>query len=178
MTHTQTVDHLVIKSGNKNPTKAILQFPSMSFPCIIGGGGSGVKRAEGDGITPVGRWQPLFFLYRKDRLAKPISLLPGFTISQNDSWCDNPASARYNLPLAIVPDLTAERLWRDDNLYDLIVVLNHNTFPQVNNRGSAVFLHLFNEHTRHTQGCIAFAKNNLVKIIQVIDHRTTITISR
>lgn len=69
-----------------------------------------------------------------------------------------------------------ERLWRDDNLYDLVVVLGHNDAPRVRNRGSAVFMHVARPGFAATEGCVALRASDLRRVLQVIKRNSQIII--
>ena len=180
MRHTQTVDQLVIKPqrqpNSTNYASARIFSDCFSLPCKIGHGGIGIKNAEGDGVTPFGDWKLAYYLYRKDRIKKPVSLLPGFPVKLNDSWCDMATSKRYNQPLGFPMPGTSEALWRNDNLYNLIVVLDHNSLPFIKGRGSAIFIHVAEPSTSHTQGCIALTHSDLLKLLAICKPQTRILI--
>ena len=53
-----------------------------------------------------------------------------------------PGDRHYNRPFDVPPGSKADRLWRDDQLYDFIIEIDHNTRPRVAGRGSAVFIHV------------------------------------
>src|SRR4051794_4460545 len=89
----------------------------------VGTGGVGVKRREGDGITPVGRWPVRQVYYRADRVAKPQTALPVEAIAPDSGWCDAPGDPNYNRPVRLPYTASAERMWRDDGLYDVVMVL-------------------------------------------------------
>jgi L,D-peptidoglycan transpeptidase YkuD (ErfK/YbiS/YcfS/YnhG family) len=126
------------------------------FPCAVGRAGVGAKRGEGDGITPAGRWPVRRVLYRPDRVRPPETALPIAAIDPADGWCDDPADpARYNRPVTLPYPGSHEALWRDDRLYDLVVVLGFNDDPPVPGRGSAIFLHRARDHFAPTEGCVA-----------------------
>jgi L,D-peptidoglycan transpeptidase YkuD (ErfK/YbiS/YcfS/YnhG family) len=46
-------------------------------------------------------------------------------------------------------------MWRDDPLYDLVLVLNHNDRPRRRGAGSAIFVHVARPGYEPTAGCIA-----------------------
>jgi L,D-peptidoglycan transpeptidase YkuD (ErfK/YbiS/YcfS/YnhG family) len=50
---------------------------------------------------------------------------------------------------------SAERMWRDDHAYDVVVVLGHNDDPVRPGAGSAIFWHLAQPDWRATEGCVA-----------------------
>ena len=129
----------------------------LGFRCALGRGGiapAALKR-EGDGRTPLGRYRILELLYRPDRLMRPRTKLPVRALRRDDGWCDDPRDGRYNRPVRLPVHAGAERMWREDGLYDLVVVLDHNTRPRVRGRGSAVFLHAARENLAPTEGCVA-----------------------
>ena len=59
-----------------------------------------------------------------------------------------------------------ETLWRDDHLYDIIVVLGHNDAPVVPGAGSAIFLHVAAPGYSPTEGCVAVAIEDLLAILR------------
>ena len=129
--------------------------------CAIGPGGTAAGKREGDGTTPVGRFLLRRLLYRPDRLRPPVSGLPANPISPGDGWCDDPADALYNRPVRLPYPARHERLWREDEVYDLIAVLGHNDDPAVPGAGSAVFLHVARPDFSPTAGCIVLSLGDL-----------------
>jgi L,D-peptidoglycan transpeptidase YkuD (ErfK/YbiS/YcfS/YnhG family) len=136
------------------------------WACAIGRGGMKTDKREGDGATPVGSWALRRVMYRADRLlAAPPTALPVDTIGPADGWCDDPNDAAYNLPVALPCSASHERLWRDDHVYDVVVVLGHNDAPPVPGRGSAVFLHVARPGYLPTEGCVALALPDLLALL-------------
>ncbi len=178
MMRTQLVDQLVISTTRKTASNGIIRANQTDFSCKIGRSGIGIKNREGDGKTPIGSWRMLYFLFRADKIYKPRSSLPGFKISPCDSWCDLSISHRYNYPLARILPQSSEALWRGDNLYDIVVVLDHNTTPNVRGRGSAIFMHLRTKTSNYTQGCIALYQADLQKILRISGPNTKILIAQ
>jgi L,D-peptidoglycan transpeptidase YkuD (ErfK/YbiS/YcfS/YnhG family) len=82
-------------------------------------------------------------------------------------WCDAPDDPAYNRPVTLPYPASAERLWRDDGVYDLIVVLGHNDDPVIAGAGSAIFLHLARPDYAPTQGCVALAAGDLEALLRV-----------
>ena len=135
--------------------------------CALGRSGvvaATVKR-EGDGATPAGRWPLRRVLYRPDRLRAPITRLHVTPLETCDGWCDAPGDLAYNQPVTLPYAASAERLWRDDPLYDLIVVLGHNDDPVVAGHGSAIFLHVARPDYAPTEGCVALARADLLAVL-------------
>ena len=71
-----------------------------------------------------------------------MTRLPVRRIAPDDAWNEDPDDRRYNRPVKLAPGSTADRLRRDDQLYDFIIEIDHNTRPRVARRGSAVFIHV------------------------------------
>jgi L,D-peptidoglycan transpeptidase YkuD (ErfK/YbiS/YcfS/YnhG family) len=124
----------------------------------------GGKR-EGDGATPIGRFAFRYLLYRPDRLRPPPTGLGRRALSPRDGWCDDPGDVLYNRPVTLPYRARHERLWREDDIYDLIVVLGHNDDPVVPGAGSAVFLHVARPDFSPTAGCIVLGKDDLLALL-------------
>ena len=120
---------------------------------------------EGDGATPLGILPIRRALYRPDRGPPPLTALPVAAIAPDDGWCDAPDDPAYNRPVKLPYPASAERMWRDDGLYDLVVVLGHNDDPPEAGRGSAIFLHLAKPDYAPTQGCVALARPDLEAVL-------------
>jgi L,D-peptidoglycan transpeptidase YkuD (ErfK/YbiS/YcfS/YnhG family) len=121
----------------------------------IGPAGIAVKGGEGDGITPRGIFPVREVFYRADRIVKPDVKLSLRALAPDDGWCDAPGDANYNRLVKLPYPASAETLWREDHLYDLVAVLGYNDAPVALGRGSAIFLHLARDDYSHTQGCVA-----------------------
>ena len=133
--------------------------------CTIGRGGIRTDKCEGDGATPAGLFALRRLLYRADRLQRPRTGLPIQAVAAHDGWCDHPDDPQYNRQVSLPYPARCERLWRSDNLYDLIVVLGHNDSPIVPGEGSAIFLHVAASDYRPTEGCIAVAHDALLMLL-------------
>ena len=131
--------------------------PAGAARCQLGKGGvlPAADKREGDGASPAGDWPLLFVLYRPDRRGAPVTALPVVPLRAGDGWCDAPDHPLYNQPVRRPFRASHEALWRDDRLYDVIVVLGHNLSPVSPGAGSAIFWHLTHPEGRPTQGCIA-----------------------
>ncbi len=152
-----------------DPTTRTLTAFGRTIPCAIGRGGtiaSAMKR-EGDGATPIGTWPLMAALLRPDRVAFPGTALPWRWSRKDDGWSDDPADANYNRPVRHPHPFSAERLWREDGLYDVIVVLGHNSAPPVPGAGSAIFLHCWNE-AKPTEGCVAIPRDDLLTLLPLL----------
>ena len=136
------------------------------FRCAIGRGGIRRDKREGDGATPVGGWTMRRLLYRADRIALPETALPASVIGRADGWCDAPGDPSYNLSVRRPYPASAEALWREDGVYDLIVPLGYNDGPIVPGAGSAIFLHLARPDFSPTEGCVALAVADLLAVLR------------
>ena len=142
-----------------------LQCGNRVFRCTLGRGGVTTDKREGDGATPAGNYPLRQLLYRSDRLAPPTNALPTSPLRPRDGWCDDPGHSAYNRPVTLPLDASAESMWRDDHLYDLVVVLGYNDDPVVSGLGSAIFLHVASPEYSPTEGCIALAKEDLLTVL-------------
>ena len=147
------------------------------IPCIIGRGGAVAAddKREGDGATPLGAWPLRGALLRPGWTAMPE--LPWRWLRPADGWSDDPADAAYNRPVSHPHHFSAERLWRDDAVYDAIVVLGHNDTPPVAGSGSAIFLHLTRDDRRPTEGCVAIDRDAMTALLPKLSAGQTLTIN-
>lgn len=150
-----------------------------TYPCSLGGAGTSNIKQEGDGTTPTGTFLLRKIFYRPDRINKNDikSSLPMQALQLNDGWCDDTNCKEYNSYIKLPFSGSHENLWRDDNVYDVIVVIGYNDNPVIKQKGSAIFLHVARDGYPPTAGCIAFSKNDLLEILGKVSAKTTITIS-
>ena len=145
-----------------------LDLGGSSVPCALGAAGviPAADKREGDRRTPIGDWPLRQVLYRPDRPGgSPVTALPVQAIGRDDGWCDAPGDDAYNRPVKLPYAASAEALWRDDELYDLVVVLGYNDDPAVAGAGSAIFLHLAKADYGPTEGCVALARPHLEALL-------------
>jgi L,D-peptidoglycan transpeptidase YkuD (ErfK/YbiS/YcfS/YnhG family) len=132
-------------------------------------GRSGVKPAadkrEGDGASPAGVWPIRRVLYRPDRGPPPATAFELQPISRHDGWCDDPKDPAYNQPVYLPYPASAEHMWLESGVYDIVVILGHNDDPVVPGMGSAIFLHLSQPDYSPTQGCVAVPKVDLEALL-------------
>tara|TARA_Y200000002_G_scaffold215753_1_gene178059 strand:+ start:931 stop:1425 length:495 start_codon:yes stop_codon:yes gene_type:complete len=144
--------------------------------CALGLNGLTNNKIEGDLSTPIGIFQFNKIYYRADRLGHTNFLLNSSVIQKNDGWCDDKKSEFYNQHIKFPFDDSAEHLYRDDCIYDIICVLNYNTSPIIPGQGSAIFLHVARPNFEGTEGCIAIKKEALLKIATKLSNESKITI--
>jgi L,D-peptidoglycan transpeptidase YkuD (ErfK/YbiS/YcfS/YnhG family) len=142
------------------------EFGERRFRCALGRAGvtAGAEKREGDGASPVGVWPIRKVLYRPD-VGAPATALPSEPIARNDGWCDDPEDPAYNRPVKLPFRGSFEKLWRDDHIYDVVVVLGHNDDPPKPHMGSCIFLHLARDDYSPTQGCVALARADLEAVL-------------
>ena len=161
--------HIII---NKN----YLTYNKLKVKCTIGRNGIGYKRKEGDLITPYGQFNIKYILYRKDRV-KVSTKLKKKTIKKNMGWCDDPKSSHYNKLVQLPFAHRHEKLFKKENTYDIILVLNYNMNPIKKNKGSAIFIHVAKNDLKKTEGCVSIKKASLIKLIKKINQNTKVKIS-
>ena len=154
-----------------------LEYKNFKFRCALGKAGVKTKIKEGDNITPKGTYKILNIYYRKDRIKKIKSSINKIKINKNMGWCDDTQSKYYNKQIKLPSELSHEILYRKDNIYDIVCVINYNINPTVKNKGSAIFLHIAKKKYQKTQGCIALKKIHLIKLLSIIKKNTKIKIS-
>ena len=132
-------------------------------------GRSGVKPAadkrEGDGASPAGVWPIRRVLYRPDRGPPPATAFELQPISRHDGWCDDPQDPAYNRPVYLPYPASAEHMWLESGVYDIVVVLGHNDDPVVPGMGSCIFLHLSRPDDSPTEGCVAVPRAELEELL-------------
>ena len=156
--------------------KKFLSFNNYKAKCALGKRGIGFKRKEGDLITPKGDFKIKYILYRKDRINKIQTKLKKIIIKKNMGWCDDPKSVKYNKLIKLPSNYKYEKLYKRENIYDIILVLDYNMNPVKKNKGSAIFIHVARKDFKKTEGCIALRKDYLLKIIGKLKKNTKVKI--
>ena len=153
-----------------------LKYKELKFKCALGKAGIGNKKIEGDNITPKGTFKIVKIYYRKDRIKKMPSKFKLIKITKKMGWCDDPKSKNYNQLINLPFQYRYEKLYRTDNIYDLILVLNYNLNPIIKNKGSAIFIHISRKDYKPTRGCVGLTKRNLLELVQSIKKEEKIKI--
>lgn len=168
--YTSGTDDIIVRATGT------LSFRDKEYRCALGKGGVRNSKAEGDGATPVGCFPLREVYYRADKIEKPDCPFTTHAISKQDAWCDDPADPHYNTHITVGEGVT-ESLWRDDDLYDVVVVLGYNDNPPVPGKGSAIFMHVAREGYTPTAGCIALARNDVLEILKNTSPGTRVCIT-
>jgi len=92
-------------------------------------------------------------------------------------WCDDSRSTKYNQKINFPFQYGAEKLYRKDKIYDLLINIKYNTDPIIKKKGSVIFLHIANNKYKPTKGCIAVSKKDFLTLLPLINKKTKISIS-
>jgi len=154
-----------------------LKIGAELYRCALGRKGVGVKEKEGDGLTPAGRFSLGPVYYRDDRLKRPKTNLTCIPISENDGWSDDPTDPAYNQPVKLPHPYSHEILFRDDHLYDVLIVMDYNREPTVAGKGSAIFMHVAKSSYEATEGCVALELSDLEAVLEHCDDYTVLEVN-
>ena len=163
---------MIIKLKNKDT----LICDDFEFKCSIGKNGLKKNKLEGDNCTPVGTFSLGPVYYRTDRVDKPNTILKTFKINKQMGWCDDPNNINYNKKIKLNNKIKAEKLYRKDRIYDIIIVINYNTRRIIRNKGSAIFIHVTNNY-KPTKGCVTLSLNDIEILLKIIKKKSKIKIS-
>lgn len=171
-----TLKTLRVRTAPGTRTRGWLTAGPLAFPVALGRGGILANKREGDGGTPRGTFRLRQLWWRADRDPRPVTRLPVRPIAPDDAWNEDPADRRYNRAVKLSAGSAADRLRRDDQLYDLIIEIDHNTRPRTVGRGSAVFIHIARPGLTPTAGCVAMPKPRLRRLLEKLGPDTRVEI--
>ena len=155
--------------------KEYLIVDEFKFKCSIGKKGLKSKKKEGEKCTPIGIFKIGKVYYRSDRIKKLETVLKTKKITKNMGWCDDPYNKKYNKEIVLDKKNKGEKLYRRDNTYDVLIVIEYNTKKIKPFKGSAIFIHLTKNYSP-TEGCIALKKNDLLILLKIINKNSKIKI--
>ncbi len=167
---------LIVQADSAETSLGWATLGPLKWRCTVGGGGIREDKVEGDAATPAGEYPLRRIYFRNDRLVLPKVRLPARPIAEHDGWCDDPQSPTYNRLVHVPNDWSAERMWREDGLYDLVVVVGYNDDPPEGEWGSAIFLHIAREDYAPTKGCVAFSRTDLLELVPLIGPETRLRV--
>ena len=154
-----------------------IQWKDRRARCALGRSGVTLNKHEGDGATPAGRFALREVMFRADRMEQPPPPLLCRPIARDMGWSDDPADTEYN-KLVFLPHAGGhEELWREDGIYDIIVVLGYNDHPPKPNLGSAIFMHIAKPDYSPTEGCVALAKDDLLALLADCETETYLSVT-
>jgi L,D-peptidoglycan transpeptidase YkuD (ErfK/YbiS/YcfS/YnhG family) len=167
---------LIVQADSADTSLGWATLGGRRWRCTVGAGGIREDKVEGDSATPVGEFPLRRIYYRNDLVVLPKVALPARPISKHDGWCDDPRSPSYNKLVHIPNEWGAEKMWREDGLYDLVVVVGYNDDPPEGEWGSAIFLHIARDDYAGTQGCVAFSRNDLLELLPLLTRDTRLRV--
>ena len=157
--------------------KHTLKVENFYFSCSIGKRGLIKRKKEGDKKTPIGKFKIGHLYYRKDKIKKPKTRLNCISIQKNMGWCDDVTNKKkYNKLVKVNKYIKHEKLYRNDNKYDLLIPIKYNFYNTVLGKGSCIFIHL-TENYNPTAGCIALKKKDFLIMLKILKKNTKIEIS-
>ena len=162
---------MIIKLKNKHT----LEVDEFQFRCSIGKNGTIRKKEEGDLKTPKGLFKLKEVFYRSDRASFKKFKIKSTKITKSMGWCDDIRSKYYNKLINVKQKCRHEKLYRKDNKYDYLIVLDYNLKKTIKGKGSAIFLHL-TQNYKPTEGCIAIQKKDFQIMLKLIKKNTYIKI--
>lgn len=169
-------DVIVVRSLNAAATIGLLHYAGLQFRCGLGRSGRRFLKCEGDGATPMGKWRLREVFYRPGRLLRPQTSLPLRALRADDGWCDSFGDRNYNRNIRLPYAPSNEGMWREDHLYDLVVVLGYNDMPRVQGRGSAIFMHLARPGYQPSEGCITLRRDHLLRLLAAVPSRVSLRV--
>jgi L,D-peptidoglycan transpeptidase YkuD (ErfK/YbiS/YcfS/YnhG family) len=156
--------------------KGFLLFKKKLYRCSLGKNGLSRNKVEGDNCTPVGLYSLGKLYIRTDRIKNLKTHFKYVSIKKNMAWSDDPNSKNYNKLLYTKCEHT-EKLFRKDDLYDLILVIKYNMLPTIPYKGSALFIHIAKKYYDSTKGCVALNKDDFKEILYTLKPSDKIKIS-
>ncbi|SDI64895.1 L,D-transpeptidase catalytic domain [Aliiruegeria lutimaris] len=140
-----------------------IRFRGRLLPASIGREGIRSNKREGDGATPRGTHLITGLFYRPDRLARPAPW--AMPIGPRDLWSDDSRDPDYNHHVRAPHGFSHENLRRADPLYDVILTTDWNWPDAQPAHGSAIFLHIWRKPRHPTEGCVAFRRDHLLRLL-------------
>ena len=161
-----------------NATQGLLHAGNRTLRCALGRSGIGIKRGEGDGVTPLGRFRLLGAMIRAERISVRSAAIDLTQILPTDGWCDAPGDRNYNRPVGLPYPASHEKLSRDDHLYDVAIVMDYNITRRLTAKGggSAIFFHLARDNYSPTEGCVAISRRDMLWLLPRIGPETEMVI--
>ena len=170
------LENLLVRKRPGFQTQGLLHAGGRVIYCALGRSGIGIKRGEGDGITPRGWFGLLNAMVRYDRLAIHDCNLDLSSIGIDDGWCDADGDRNYNRFVELPYAASHEKLMRDDHLYDVAIVMDYNVTRHMSTGGSAIFFHLAHDDYRPTEGCVAISKRDMEWLLPRIGPETVMVV--
>ncbi len=135
------------------------------------------QKSEGDGRSPAGIFGLGSAFGYGDKSPEGVKL-PYRHLDKTDFWVSDSQSRQYNQLVTLSGEsaLHPQHLWssyetmrRSDGLYELGIIVDYNTSPVVEGKGSAIFLHVWNGLGSPTSGCTSMPKEKLRALMMWLD---------
>ncbi|SIQ89189.1 L,D-peptidoglycan transpeptidase YkuD, ErfK/YbiS/YcfS/YnhG family [Rhizobium sp. RU20A] len=167
---------LTLRALPGQPQRGLLTIGVITVPAAIGRSGRTSRKREGDGGTPIATMPVLEGFWRADRGPRPLTRLPMKPIAHDALWCDAPRHPLYNRPARKPLAASHEEMRRDDELYDICIVLDWNVRSRKRYGGSAIFFHLARPGFTPTEGCVAISEKAMRRLLPVIGPGTRLRV--
>ena len=136
---------------------------------------TGPQKVEGDGRAPAGIFT-LGTAFGYAAMPPPGTRWSYKICSTQDYFVDDATSPDYNRWVTLSGTESPTKKWasfermrRSDALYELGLVVNHNTTPPLAGLGSAIFLHVWRGSDRGTAGCTAMPLDKIASLIRWLE---------
>ena len=161
----------------KENNQMYLIYKSLKVKATIGKNGLTNKLVEGNMKTPIGEFDLGIAFGIHERSEININEdIPYFKIQNNQYWIDDINSKFYNQLIMIdkEPIISGEHLIdyaNEEYEYAIEIKVNpHNIIG----KGSAIMLHCCKN--KYTHGCVGISRENMIKLLGMIDSNTKIKI--
>lgn len=152
-------------------------FSGQRLRCALGKNGIRSDKREGDEATPAGEYLLGRAFYRPDKLTHPPKThIPVYALTPTMGWCDDTVHPDYNRLITLPHPAHHEKMWRDDDLYDIVIEILYNSDPVVPGKGSAIFMHVAKPNYAGTEGCIALKMKDILTLLQKCNNKTRLCI--
>ena len=133
---------------------------------LQGYGFAGPAKIEKDYRTPAGVYKigPAFGYPRQAPLRLKLDYMP----VDDTYFCNDNLGEEYN-QLIYNKEKPIRTEWRDVELFRWGAIIQYNTDSPIQNAGSCVFLHIWENPNTGTKGCVAMSVENLEVLIKWLD---------
>lgn len=128
-------------------------------------------KREGDGKAPAGLFN-ISSSFGYESAPPRGSLMPYWQATKQDFFVDDTTSPDYNHHVRLADNdnpgshwHSFEKMKRDDERYELGLVVDHNTAPTITGRGSAIFMHVWKDPGAGTAGCTSMSEGNMIELL-------------
>lgn len=172
----KTLSRLLVRPSPRDHRRAILQAGHLAIPAALGRSGRTSRKREGDGATPIATMPLRYAYYRGGRAALPSTALPLRRIRSDMLWCDASDHPSYNRPVRAPFGASHERLRREDELYDICIVMDWNMSMRKRGCGSAIFFHIARPGYTPTEGCVAISARDMRRLLPHLSARSKLQV--